>query len=153
MSRYSGKVEGQRSPKWVVWMRMTIPCKNGLEYLTRLRIVQTPYFGIFLHDIHEDDSDRCCHNHPWTFFSFVVRGWYSERLYPNPVVDPQNYVVKVHRRFSLHRMDRESAHRLTYAETGLKTLIFVGPRRATWALFDAGRFVEWQAYEREVGTM
>jgi hypothetical protein len=38
----AAKVRGQRSPRWALWQRMTIPCKDGTDYLVRLRIMQTP---------------------------------------------------------------------------------------------------------------
>ncbi len=57
------KVVGKRSPRWAIWARMTIPCKDGLLYLTRLRVVATPWFGVYVHDIHEDDGDRDPHDH------------------------------------------------------------------------------------------
>ncbi len=150
----AAKVVGKRSPRWAVWARMTIPCKGGLQYLTRLRIVQTPWFGIYVHDIHEDDGDRCCHNHPWSFISIVLRGSYTERLYPNPMgLVPSEYVLQTHGRFSVHKMGRDTAHRVTYAAPRLKTLILVGPRKATWGFFDNGEFVEWQDYEEKIGTI
>lgn len=159
------KVTGQRSPRWAVWKRMTIPCKDGTDYLVRLRILQTPWFGVYLHDIHEDDGDRDPHNHPWSFVSIVLRGWYMERLYPDPLGDRQEYDIRIHRRWSVHRMDRTSAHRIVLAGPKLKTLILVGPRKATWGFFRAGvvatptgmttrgTFVDWQDYERGIGTL
>lgn len=33
---------------------------------------------IRLHCIHSPDLDREMHDHPWTFFSVVLRGWYEE---------------------------------------------------------------------------
>jgi hypothetical protein len=64
------------------------PVQGRADYLVRLRIVQTPWFGIYLHDIHEDDGDRDPHNHPWSFLSFVLRGYYTERVYPDPLGAP-----------------------------------------------------------------
>lgn len=138
---------------------MTIPCKDGTDYLVRLRVVQTPWFGVYLHDIHEDDGDRDPHNHPWAFLSVVLRGHYTERLYPEPVRHRRHYELRTYRRFSVHRMGRDNAHRIVDAAPGLKTLIITGPRRDTWGFFREtrfgwfGKFVEWSAYERELGTL
>lgn len=139
-------VSGSRSPRWALWARMVIPCENGLAYLARLRIIQTPWFGIYLHDIYEPDADRDPHNHPWSFISIVLRGHYTERLYEHPA-PPTEYVEQTHRRFSAHRMGRRSAHRITEAAPGLKTLILVGPRRSNWGFFTPSSFVPWQQYE------
>lgn len=147
------KVQGRRSPRWAVWQRLTIPCKDGTNYLVRLRIVQTPWFGIYLHDIHEDDGDRAPHNHPWSFFSLVLRGGYVERVYDDPAGRPNHWREQMHNRLSLHKMGRVAAHRITYASPGLKTLILCGPRKESWGFFVDGEYVDWTEYEREIGTL
>lgn len=149
----SAKVKGQRSPRWAVMQRMTIPCLDGTDYLVRLRIVQTPWFGIYLHDIHKDDGDRAPHNLPWAFMSVVLRGYYTERLYPEPLTRPDHYVLRTHGSHSAHHMGRGSAHRIISASDGLKTLIFTGPRKASWGFFIDGEHVDWSDYEREIGTL
>lgn len=147
---------GRRSPRWALWQRMTIPCMDGTDYLVRLRVIQTPWFGVYLHDIHEDDGDRDPHNHPWSFVSLVLRGEYTERLYADPVGDRQGFVLQRHRRCSVHRMGRDAAHRIVHAAPGLKTLILTGPRRATWGFYverppdRKGQFVDWTVYERKL---
>lgn len=151
----SDAVQGRRSPRWAVWSRMTIPCQDGLQYLVRLRILQTPWFGIYLHDIYEPDDERAPHNHPWSFISIVVRGWYVEKVYPNPERTMQhqygwkNYGIKRHRRFSAHKMGRVSAHRITECAPGLKTLILTGPRQSSWGFFEDGVYIDWKDYERK----
>ena len=143
------KVQGKQSPRWGIWMRMTIPCLDGTDYLVRLRIVQTPWFGIYLHDIHKDDGDRAPHNHPWSFISIVLRGHYVERLYPDPLNKPTDYRLQRHDRLSAHTMGRASAHRIVEASAGLKTLIITGRRQASWGFFVDGAHVDWSQYDRQ----
>lgn len=142
------RVAGKRSPRWAFWSKMTIPCLDGTDYLVRLRIVQTPWFGVYLHDIHKDDGDRAPHNHPWSFVSIVLSGRYTERLYESPIDDSSSFILKTYRRFSIHRMGRDTAHRIVDARPGLKTLIFVGPRRFSWGFFEEGEYIDWLIYER-----
>lgn len=149
----NSKVQGQRSPRWAFMRRMTIPCLDGTDYLVRLRVVQTPWFGIYLHDIHKDDSDRAPHNHPWAFLSIVLRGRYLERVYPDPLGLPSFLRTRQHGRFSIHRMGRSSAHRITFATPGLKTLIVTGRRAASWGFFEDGVYSDWSEYERKIGTL
>jgi hypothetical protein len=118
-----------------------------LMYLARLRVVQTPWFGVYVHDIYEPDADRDPHNHPWSFVSIVLRGHYTERVFPEPLDEPLVHQLKWHRRFSVHAMTRKSAHRITDAAPGLKTLILVGPRRANWGFFTPEGYKTWQEYE------
>jgi hypothetical protein len=138
--------ERTRSPMWALWRKMLIRCQSGVPYLFRLRIVQTPWFGIYLHDIYEPD-DGPPHNHPWSFVSIVLRGHYVERVYIDALDWPKLCVPKRHRRFSAHRMGRHEAHKIIEAAPGLKTLILVGKRGPGWGFFEDGEYVPWQEYE------
>lgn len=144
------KVTGQRSPRWAFNATMAIPCKSGIPYLFRRRLIQTPLFGIYLHDIFEPDADRHPHDHPWTFYSVVLRGRYTERLHLYPHVYLPRYRDQTWKRWTIHKMGRETAHRIVEASPGLKTLIFTGPRRPRgWGFFTEDGWVSWQQYEKE----
>lgn len=149
------QVQGKRSPRWAIWKRMCIPCRNkegeAVPYLARLRIVQTPWFGVYLHDIYEPDGDRHPHDHPWTFWSFILRGEYTESYYPAPRRSPYFSNSQHWSRFSLHKMSRDAAHRIVDAAPGLKTLIITGPRKGDWGFFTESGWVSWQEYERTWG--
>lgn len=141
------KVEGQRSPRWAMNAKMAIPCRDGIPYLFRRRLIQTPWFGVYLHDIFEPDADRDPHNHPWSFLSIVLRGSYTETLHTLPYVLLDATREQTWKRWSVHRMGRETAHRISYAAPALKTLIITGPRRSNWGFFTDDSFVAWQEYE------
>jgi hypothetical protein len=127
---------------------MTIPCQDGLVYLVRLRIIQTPWFGVYLHDIYEPDADREPHNHPWPFLSFILRGFYTERFYPQPYADLEEWRDRTWKRFTWHRMDRDSAHRIVEAAPGLKTLIICGRRHASgWGFYTDDGYVPWHEHK------
>jgi hypothetical protein len=140
--------KGKQSPNWAFWKRFVIPCLNGEKYLARLRIIDTPWFGVYLHDIFEPDGDRDPHNHPWSFISIVLRGRYDEKFFWNPEKSLNRmWRRKSHKRFSAHRMDAHAAHRITYAAPGLKTLIIRGPRKPKgWGFFTSEGYVPWQEY-------
>lgn len=161
MSRWSGKelkdegkpgghqgVLGRRSPRWAINSKMLIPCHDGSKYLFRRRLIQTPWFGVYLHDIFREDKDYDPHDHPWTFISIVLRGWYKENLHLYPNVDLSVVRQQHWKRFSAHKMNRETAHRITEAHPKLKTLILVGPRQRDWGFFTKpwGGWVPWQDY-------
>lgn len=143
------QVTGQRSPRWALMKRMTIPCHDGLVYLARLRIVQTPWFGVYLHDIFEPDGDRDPHDHPWNFTSIVLRGGYTEVIHPVPHVDLRlNRYYRTWKRWSWHKMSTDQAHRICDLEPGTKTLILCGRRSRTWGFFTDEGWMEWSAYEK-----
>lgn len=139
-------VTGQRSPRWAFMQRMTIPCENGLTYLVRLRLVQTPWFAIYLHDLLEPDSDRDPHDHPWDFISIVLRGGYTERFYDAEGTVGYRGRYQSWKRWSAHRMRTRDAHMIVEVEPRTKTLILTGPRSRTWGFWTDGGFVPWMEY-------
>jgi hypothetical protein len=155
------KVKGKRWPRWAFWTRMFIPCRqaNGDVYLARLRIIQTPWFGVYLHDIYHPDVGAP-HNHPWSFISIVLRGSYFEHVYPDPLNDPLRRDGRRRGHFSIHRMNTRAGHLIRQATGDVKTLILVGPRRSEgWGFFELTipplgvggsphrEYISWQDYE------
>jgi hypothetical protein len=47
-------------------------------YLVRYYLVRSKYFNIFIHQFLRSDRDDL-HDHPWDFFTYLVRGEYVER--------------------------------------------------------------------------
>lgn len=118
--------------------------KDNDPYLDRLRIIQTPLFGVYLHHIHREDRDRDPHDHPWWFASLILEGAYTERVFPDK---GSTVCYTVHRhRFSWHRMGRGSAHMIMKLNAPLWTLVITGPRRGNWGFYPGGRFVPWREY-------
>lgn len=60
------RLAGNRSPMWAFMERFVIPNLDDPSetYLTRWRIVQTPWFAIFLHRMDGPDSRPTLHDHP-----------------------------------------------------------------------------------------
>lgn len=148
-------VVGPRSPRWAFMRRLSIPSKihPGEVYLDRLRVIETPLFGVYVHWIHEPDSDRDPHDHPWTFWSIILRGEYTERVWDRPHLGTAEY--KGYRRRwlqgTIHKMTQEKAHQIEEASSGLVTLIIRGRRKRTWGFWDsAGDFKTWLEYEDTV---
>lgn len=46
----------------------------------RYKLVSCRYFALYIHKLLRSDADRCLHDHPWDFFSFVLKGSYVEEL-------------------------------------------------------------------------
>ena len=71
-----------RLTRWAFFDGLNIGAE-GDPYLDRLRIIQTPWFGVYLHHIHRPDSDPDPHDHPWAFASLVLTGSYRELVWPD----------------------------------------------------------------------
>ncbi|CAB4203506.1 hypothetical protein UFOVP1382_122 [uncultured Caudovirales phage] len=47
------------------------------DYMDRW-VWQTRWFTVRLHHIQRPDADVELHDHPWSFFSLILKGWYEE---------------------------------------------------------------------------
>ncbi len=112
--------------RWALFSREDIPdiSDPSRTYLTRWRILQTPWFGVFLHAIRLPDQDRHLHDHPWSFVSLVLRGTYVEQR-PGSITARRAGSVAFRRAVDLHRI-------LALHKSPVWTLVFVGPRRRRW---------------------
>lgn len=125
--------------------RFTI-VKDDEIYLDRLRLVQTPWFGVYLHHIYKPDEDRAVHDHPWAFGSLVLRGGYREMFINDPHCDmPPEY--RKWSRWSWHRMTTRSAHQITSVLPKTVTLVIVGRKVRDWGFWpEPDVFVPWREY-------
>lgn len=144
--------------KFVLWRWMDITGPGGHEnggheelYLRRLYVLRTPKFGVMLHWIKREDWDRdALHNHPWTFWRFIVRGGYTESLAwvadeVKPALGPQ-----VERSYAAGRFNKfpdGAYHRITSVKPHTVSLVFTGPKVNSWGFFVPGEgHVGWKDY-------
>lgn len=130
--------------------------QTGELYLRRWRIVQTPWFAIYLHKIATPDKDRDLHDHPWPFVSMVLRGGYDEVMdtaahyFPmmNHALGRQELLRTVRRGWlSIAFRRATDAHRIVRLHrTPTWTLVLTGPRRRSWGFYTEQGFVDWKEY-------
>lgn len=129
-----------------------IPSKTnpGSCYLRRLRVWNAPWCSLYVHQIFEKDNDRDPHDHPWNFWSLVLRGGYSEVVRPY-VAERGRRRARVlhHKRRSLHRMPVHAAHKINAILPGTITLILTGPRKRQWGFWTPEGFVPANRYLEE----
>lgn len=132
--------------RWAILSGIDIGA-DGDPYLDRLRILQTPLFGIYLHHIHRADREPDPHDHPWWFASIVLTGGYQEKVWPDKR-DPSVSVWRIRKRWTLGSIGRNGAHIIkTTSRRPLWTLALVGPKRAGWGFWRDGQFVPWREYD------
>lgn len=136
----------QYSPRFAFWQTFKIPDRldPSRTYLKRLRIVQTPWFGVYLHWIYLPDNDRDPHDHPWSFASLILRGGYNERRY----VTRLTYRDRLFARFRINQVPITEAHQIVDVLPGTVTLVFVGRRRREWGFWTETGFVSWLDYDK-----
>ncbi len=126
--------------RWALMQPFHVPSFDDpeVDYLTRLRIVQTPWFAVYLHRFGTPDSRPTLHDHPWNFVTIVLRGGYVE-----------------HRDYSGtgHRVRRVNAHRAedlhwidSLDRTPTWTLFLAGRRRREWGYVDPDG--SWTRFDR-----
>lgn len=128
------KLAANRSPLWAFMQRFDVPnYDTDGNYLTRWRLIQTPWFGIYLHRFEGPDPRPTLHDHPWNFASFVLRGGYTEFIEGDRegiYAEPRRV-----RRFNhKHATDFHWISELTRVPTW--TLMLVGRRQRAWGYLD-----------------
>lgn len=63
--------------KWTLWKWFSITRHDRDPYLMRLIVFKCPWFAVMLHFFAGSD-DECPHDHPWPFWSLILRGGYWE---------------------------------------------------------------------------
>jgi hypothetical protein len=102
---------------------------NGDPYLTRWRLIETPWFGVYLHRfVAGDPEPYTLHNHPWEGFSYVFGRGYLEGRAEGP---PGDLLGMIAWRFvrGVNRIHRNTYHRVELLDE----------RRPVWSLLVRGR--------------
>lgn len=141
----------KRTPRWAILKPFDIYAKDGSGdvYLHRFRLIQTPLFAIYIHDLNLPDTDRHPHDHPWTFWSFVLRGGYTETVYCDDTRTFHPNGVRYDRRWnrwSWHRMNITDAHMIRSVQPNTKTLVITGRRRREFDFWTEDGPVVWTDY-------
>lgn len=135
--RRVGLPQAQRSTRWAFMESFEIPDYDHPErnYLTRLRVVQTPWFAVYLHRMDGPDPRPTLHDHPWSFVSIILslrlrrRGYHEVTCYGCP--ERRVRWLNVKRAENTHYIRRlADLGKPTY------TLMLVGRRRREWGYVD-----------------
>jgi hypothetical protein len=149
------RATGQRSPRWAFMRRFKLTTSDGRTYLDRLRVVQTPWFGVYLHRLGVPDPGLDLHDHPWPFLSLILCGGYVEEAAPTRLAPafariagrwPRG-VVRSWRAGTVHRLRLTECHRITALyRSPTWTLILVGRRQQSWGFYPSTGFVDHSEY-------
>lgn len=128
------------SPNWAFLQGFKIPHIDNpeVDYLWRLRIINTPWFGIMLHKINTPDARDTLHDHPWSMLSLILRGGYVEFV-PGPYYAQSRVVKRINWKPRASKKNPLSSfHWIAEVDrTPTWTLVFVGPRRKdAWGYLD-----------------
>jgi hypothetical protein len=148
-------------PKWARGMRMRLRRQDGKVYLDRWGF-ETPIGGLYLHHMTAPDPGVDLHDHPWVFWSLILKGGYEEERcesrsaptyarYAEKFNTCRRGVVHVHHRWSIHRVQMTECHRITcLIGAECWTLVVRGPRRRSWGFYLPGGYMDEHEYDRTV---
>ena len=118
--------------------------------ITRLHIIKTPWFAVCLHWINGPDPEAHLHDHPVTFLSLILRGWYTEH---REKLISGVWVLSFprHEYFNFIRARWGDTHKITNVSPGgCLTLVFMGPKRRDWGFHvwknNIDNWVLWKDY-------
>jgi len=114
--------------------------RNGDPYMIRFRLIQTPWFAVYLHHILRSDVDIDLHDHPWNFWSIMLSGGYWEQVRDDQGENRERWIAP----WSIVRHRAEDYHRLVLYRPAW-TLVLCGRRRpsretvSSVTVFDLGQ--------------
>lgn len=155
----SGSVAEIRDDARRGWWRTLDLKSNGKTFLRRrgLSFGGGNRWGINIHFIDGPDPGLDMHDHPWAFFTIILRGGYMEEAAKTTVLDAAyahnmgvTPTLRYWKRWSVHKMPLHVAHRIFHADPGTVTLMVHGPkRRNPWGFYLPDRWVSQFEYDYE----
>jgi len=98
--------------------------KDAASGIDQYVLFRTPWLSVEFHKINKPDEGYVIHQHPWTFFSFRLRGGYTEELFVN--ASGVQWVEIKRGWLGAHRMRWTSAHRIKELHGTPVTLFVTG---------------------------
>lgn len=137
--------------------RLRLRRSDGEIHLDRWGFEIKRVGGIFLHRLNTPDPGVDLHDHPWTFWSFVLRGGYiEERCLTRHASARARWAEGLewaHRgdlverkQYSFKSMRLDECHRITHVNVGTWTLVIHGPSRRTWGFYEPEGYVPASSY-------
>lgn len=129
--------------RWCIWRWTDVdPDGDGETYLTRLHLLQIPWFSCMLHWILRADPQPDLHDHPNAFIAIVLRGWYEEEI-----PKPGSELERTSRRISLWNFKNPTdKHRILALDNPTLTLVFAGPVVRGWGFQTKKGWEPWRKY-------
>jgi len=149
-------ITGVSGSRWaLLGGTLTLRRADGTIYLKRWRLIQTPWFGVFLHRIGGPDPGVDLHDHPWSFRSVILRGGYTQVTAPRHLacrwaaVEPGSPGWRLHYGAGqVNRMSLSMAHAIVAVDrTPTWSLVLTGRRQRVWGFHTPDGWVDWRDYD------
>lgn len=113
-------------------------------YLRRWYLVRLFGWKLMLHKMERPDSDREPHDHPWWFWSVVLKGGYLEQIF----VGNKYHSYRERRAGRLVSCRPKHTHRVAMLMDGKPcwTLLLRGPRVRSWGFYTDCGWMPWKKF-------
>jgi hypothetical protein len=123
-----------------------IVSKFGQVHFRRYRLLQTPWFAVYIHQILKSDEDADPHDHPWNFTSVILEGAYHEDSWYPPLFDKMQSRDCYSGDVIEHK--GEDAHKLRLISKEVWTLVIVSGRTRYWGYQTKAGWIGHQEYRQ-----
>lgn len=124
-----------------------IVSKRGDVHFRRYRLLQLPWFAIYIHQICRSDEDTEMHDHPWDFASVILEGSYREAARFPPHYETVRYQQFYSGDVIEHKA--EDVHKITLVSKEVWTLVFTSGRDRYWGYrFADGSWIGHKEYRQ-----
>jgi len=142
----------------IIWQAKKTPYTHlehadGTLYMGRWWLFQTRWLSCRVHHIASADYDRHFHDHPFSFVSVLLHGWYVEKrpvaIDPCFFGDEDSEEAFEARRTAGSIALRRTTDRHLISEVnpgGTWTLVFLSPRRQWWGFYTPAGKIHWRDY-------
>lgn len=133
-----------------------IVSQEGVVHFRRYRLLSTPWFNIYIHNILASDEDKDPHDHPWGFIAIMFWGSYLEEWLgayedsaywapPKGVDRPLRQDIRC--AGSLYGHNAKDFHKITLLTPSVWTLVFAsGRKRPGWGYQTKQGWVHFKEY-------
>jgi hypothetical protein len=135
----------QRLDRWFTHKEIPDFWDPDQVYLKRWWVLRTRWFIVRIHKIMMSDSDRDLHDHPWSFWSWILKGSYIEEIWDE---DDQMKKIKLRPRWSLGFRNATQLHRLTLEndDEPVWTIVVSGRSERDWGFQTDDGWLIWHEY-------
>jgi hypothetical protein len=110
---------------------------KGIPYLTRYRVINRKYLGLYIHHFHTEDGDRAQHSHPWFLaWTCILAGGYKEEVLRYLDARSPSAQVKYRKAGSINFIPFWRFHRIASITPDTWTLLLRFKKVQNWGFMD-----------------
>lgn len=120
--------------------------KEGVVHFRRYRLLSTPWFNLYIHQILHSDMEKHFHDHPWGFYSLILFGAYREYASYPPSYFAIHSTLFQAGNVAQHR--REDAHHITLITPTVWSFVLTTGRKHDWGYRTQHGWIDHQEYRK-----